>query len=107
MKTINLLHVSHETRNTIKQQVIRLHKKGKTGVEIADNVNISIFAVSRIAAPYKKKGMGSLKEKTRGRKHGEKRLLILAQEREIQRIIIGKYPEQMKLSFALWIRGAI
>ena len=107
MKTINLLHVSPETRRTIKQQVVRLHKKGKTGVEIADIVNISIFAVSRIVAPYKKEGMGSLKEKTRGRKHGEKRLLTQAQEREIQRIIIDKYPEQMKLSFALWTRGAI
>ena len=99
--------MSPETRKKIKQQVVRLHKKGKTGVEIADIVNISVFAVSRIVAPYKKEGMGSLKEKTRGRKHGEKRLLSLAQEREIQRIIIDKYPEQMKLSFALWTRGAI
>ena len=107
MKTISLKTVSSETRKTIKEQVVRLHRKGHKEKEISDSVNISVQAVSRIVRSYKKEGMKCLKENTRGRKHGEKRLLTSSQEREIQRIIIDKYPEQMKLSFALWTRDAI
>lgn len=107
MKTISLKTVSPETRKTIKQQVIRLHQMGKSGVEISDAVNISYQAVSRIVRSYKKEGMRSIKEKTRGRMLGEKRSLNKQQEREIQRIIIDKYPDQMKLAFCLWTRAAI
>jgi transposase len=51
--------------------------------------------------------MSCIKEKVRGRKTGEKRSLSKQQEREIQRIIIDKCPDQMKLSFCLWTRAAI
>lgn len=107
MKTISLVSVNPETRKTVKQQVIRLHQKGRKGREIAELLNLSEYAVSRIVRSYKKEGMDCIKEKTRGRKHGEKRSLTPAQEKEIQRIIIDKYPEQMKLSFCLWTRAAI
>ena len=107
MEKISLVRVSPETRKTIKQQVIRLHKKGIKGKEIADNLNLSEFAVSRIVSAFKKKGMKCVNEKTRGRKEGEKRALSPDQEKEIRGIIIDKFPDQMKLSFALWTRAAI
>ena len=83
MDTINLLRVSPETKRTIKEQAIRLHNKGKSESENADALNISYQAVSRIIRAYKKEGMRSVKEKTRGRKHGEKRSLTPEQEKEI------------------------
>ena len=107
MDTINLLKVSPETRRTIKEQTIRLHAKGKKEAEIADSLNISYQAVSRIVRAYKKEGMHSVKEKTRGRKHGEKRTLTPQQEKEIQRIIIDKCPDQVKIAACLWTRAAI
>ena len=100
MNTIHLLKVSPETRKTIKEQTIRLHNKGKKEAEIADLLNISYQGVSRIIRAYKKEGMHSVKEKTRGRKLGEKRALTPQQEKEIQRIIIDKCPDQ-------WTRAAI
>lgn len=107
MDTIHLLKVSAETRKTIKEQAIRLHKKGKKEAEIADALNISYQAVSRIIRAYKKEGMQSVEEKTRGRKHGEKRTLTPQQEKEIQSIIIDKCPDQVKIAGCLWTRAAI
>ena len=52
MEMINLLKVSRETRKTIKEQAIRLHNKGKNESEIADALNISYQAVSRIIRAY-------------------------------------------------------
>ena len=54
MDRINLVKVNSETRKTIKQQVIRLHKKGKKGKAIAEDLNLSEFAVSRIVSSFKK-----------------------------------------------------
>ena len=71
METINLLKVKSETRKTVKQQVIRLHKKGTKGRDIAEMLNLSEYAVSRIVRSYKKEGMDCIKELPRGRKHGE------------------------------------
>ena len=107
MDTIHLLKVSPETRKTIKEQAIRLHNKGKKEAEIADALNISYQAVSRIIRAYKKEGMHSVKERTRGRKHGEKRSLTPQQEKEIQRTIIDKCPDQVKIAACLWTRAAI
>ncbi len=107
MEKISLVSVSPETRKTIKQQVIRLHRKGIKGKEIADTLNLSEFAVSRIVSAFKKEGMKCVNEKTRGRKLGDKRSLSPEQEKEVFKTIIDKYPEQMKLSFALWTRAAI
>ena len=107
METISLLSVSSETRKIIKEQAIRLHNKGRNESEIADALNISYQAVSRIIRAYKKEGMHSIEEKTRGRKHGEKRSLTAQQEKEIQRIIIDKCPDQVKIAACLWTRAAI
>ena len=60
MDTIHLLKVSPETRKTIKEQAIRLHNKGKKEAEIADALNISYQAVSRIIRAYKKEGIKAL-----------------------------------------------
>lgn len=56
---------------------------------------------------YDKKGSKSFTYKIRGRRKGEKRLVSIDQEKEIQRLIVDKCPEQMKLPFALWTRKAV
>lgn len=106
METINLRSVSQETRTYIKERVIHLHKQGQRIKEIIEPLGISYDAASRIIRTFKKNG-SIPKEKTRGRKKGEKRSLSMEQEKEIQRIIIDKTPDQMKLSFALWTRAAV
>lgn len=101
MEKINLTSVNSETREIIKKQVVSMLKKGKKHTEIAETVGISKYAVDRISSMYKRKGTSFIKEKKRGRKFGEKRQLTPEQEKEIQRIIIDKCPNQLKLSFML------
>ena len=107
MEKINLTKVSEETRKVIKKQVINLFKKKIKHQEIADTLDISLQAVRRISSVYKKEGADCLKEKKRGRKFGEKRQLSPEQEKGIQRIIIDKCPNQLKLNFMLWTRAAV
>ena len=51
--------------------------------------------------------MGRLETQGRGKQTGNGRVLTPEQEREIRTIICDKRPEQMKLDFALWNRGAV
>ena len=106
MEKISLRSVDLKTRTYIKKQTVRLHLAGKKHDEIVEALGISYDAVSRIVRAFKRNG--SLpKEKTKGRKKGEKRTLSAVQEKEIQRIIIDRHPDQMKLGFALWTRAAV
>ncbi len=104
---INLVYVNQETRITIKKQIVALLKKGFKHSEIAEILNVKLSAVSHTSSSYKKLGNNCLKEKTRGRKIGEKRLLTPEQEKEIQRIIIDKCPNQLRFNFMLWTRAAV
>lgn len=52
-------------------------------------------------------GMAALAPKPRGRRVGQLRRLTAEQELHIQRLICKNRPEQFKLTFALWTRGAV
>ena len=82
-------------------------KKGTKHKDIAEALGISKYAVDRISSFYKREGAKCLNEKVRGRKPGEKRQLSPEQEKEIQYILIDKYPNQLKLNFMLWTRAAV
>lgn len=43
----------------------------------------------------------------RGRHRGDGRVLSAAQEEAIQRLIIDKRPEQLKMDFSLWSRAVV
>lgn len=64
-------------------------------------------AVGKWWKKYREKGWASLKKQKRGRRRGEKRLLTPEQEREIQKMICDKTPDQLKLKYALWTRQAV
>ncbi len=107
MEKTKLTSVNSETRTHIKKQIISLLEKKIKHKEIAEIVGVSKYAVDHISSTYKREGASCLKEKTRGRKFGEKRQLTPAQEKEIRQILIDKYPNQLKMSFMLWTRAAV
>jgi|GEM_PF-1454377 len=54
-----------------------------------------------------KEGSTAIKIGRRGRQYGDQRIFSPEQEKEIQRCLIDRTPDQLKLSFALWTREAV
>lgn len=106
MDKIDARELTYEALELLRKQAIRLFKKGKSISEVAELLGIHRNTVGRWHKEYyiNKKGF---KVKKRGRKKGSQNILTPEQEKEIQRIIIDKMPDQLKLSFALWTRRAI
>lgn len=56
---------------------------------------------------YAENGIKGIKSKHQGRCVGEKRILSADQEKEIQKIIIDKNPDQLRLKGCMWTRNNI
>ena len=96
-----------EVQQQLRQQAIRLRSMGMTYRDIADIVGVYHDTVGRWCRDYEKHGAKGIKIKRRGRKQGDQRTLTPEQEKRIQRAIVDKEPDQLKLPFALWTRIAV
>ena len=89
--------------------IIRMKENGSTPSEITAATGCSRQAIYPLWNRWKK---SKNKEKTIavkrcGRPLGYGRTLTKTQEKEIQKAITDKYPDQLKLDFALWTREAV
>lgn len=75
--------------------------------DIAEAVGVHERTVHQWKQHQREHGRASLLRDERGRKHGECRTLSVAQERQVQKLIAEKLPDQLKLPFALWTRKAV
>ena len=90
-----------------RQRAVKLFKQGKKYTQIGDILDVNRNTVSRWIKAYKEDGIKALKLKTPGRRIGSGRTLTVDQEKQIQKSIRDKTPDQLKLEFALWNRRAI
>ena len=93
----------HERR----KQVVRLHKKAIKIMRIVSMTGLSYPAVRATVDRFESGGWSAIRPACRGRARGEGRTLTSVQEEVIQRIIIDKRPEQLKMDFFLWSRAAV
>jgi transposase len=107
MKETDLRKQPDDVRNYMRKRAIRLMKAGKTQQEIADNFGVHLNTVGSWWRNYQKEGKKALHVNKRGLKSGQGRLLTAEQEKEIQKMIIDKTPDQLKLPFVLWDRKAV
>jgi transposase len=99
--------LSPEQQYEIRKSIIRLMKKGKTNPEIADILDVSERHVRGTKKAYADGGIAGIKPKTRGRRKGANRTLTQEQEKEIQKIIVDKTPEQLRFKECMWSRNNI
>ncbi len=90
-----------------RKQAIMLFKTGMKRYEIAAIVRVTAYTVGQWIKAWKEGGQAALKVKANGRPKGSGRKLYPHEEAEIQRCLIDKCPDQLKLPFALWTRQAV
>lgn len=93
----------HERR----KQVVRLHLRDTGVMEIVALTGLSYPAVRAAIDLFAAGGWPAIKPAGRGREKGDGRLLSAEQETWVRRTICDKRPEQLKMEFALWTRGAV
>ena len=89
---------SPETQHQIRKRIIRLRGKGFSNRAVAQGVGISESHASTVCQRYKKKGSKAIRLGKRGRRAGDQRTLSSDQETEIQKALIDKTPDQIKLT---------
>jgi transposase len=94
------------TQAHLRRLVVLAIRGGMKQTDAALQYQVSLRAVNHWVALEKAGGLKALKAKRRGRPCGGGRLTA-KQAAHIRRVIIGKMPDQLKLPFYLWTRGAV
>ena len=107
MEKIDARKLSTEAQQQLRNQAIRLKKAGKTYDEIAEVTGVHPTTACKWYKAYHRGGKTAVTIKKRGRPKGSCRTLTAEQEKELQKAIRDKFPNQLKLAFALWTRVAV
>lgn len=107
METIDARKHTQEVQQQLRRQIVKLRKQGRSNQDIAEIVGVSEPHASRVWQRWLTEGESAINKGKRGRRHGEKRSLTKPQESQIQRLLVDKTPDQLKLDFALWTREAV
>jgi transposase len=107
MEKIDARTLKPEVQEQLRKQAIHLRQKGHSVEQIAAILDVNSRTVYRWWQLYRRGGVKSIRIRRRGRPTGACRRLTVEQEKQIQRLIRDKQPDQMKLPFALWSRIAV
>lgn len=107
MNTIDARTLNQQTQYELRKQVVRLREKGLDNKAISEIVGLCQSHVSTICKKFERGGLDAIKPGLRGRRHGAQRELTAEQEVGIQKLLVDKTPDQLKLAFALWTRDAV
>lgn len=107
MKKTDARKLKTEAQQQLRDQAVRLRKSGMKYKGIAEIVGVCHTTVCKWCKAYEKDGAKGVRIKQRGRKPGAQRTLNTDQENKIQKWIMDREPDQLKLDFALWTRRAV
>lgn len=107
MEKTDFRTLPEQTRLAFRLRAISLIKSGRSKGEVALIIGVPAATISRWSKQYRTIGKKGLEAKKRGVKSEDKKLLSKEQETAIQKMIVDKMPEQLKMDFALWTRKAV
>jgi len=107
MEKMDFRTLSSQERYVFRKRAIVLIKSGKKQKEVALLYGVRTATVSEWVKSYKSLGNKGLRDKVRGVKSEDKKLLSNHQEKSIQKMITDVMPDQLKLPYALWTRKAV
>lgn len=96
-----------KAQEEIRRLCVRWILDGATHGEAAARAGVSRPNVTLWWGLYQQGGWDALKPKARGRRKGAQMRLTVVQQKKVCRMITDKTPDQLKLPFALWTRGAV
>ncbi len=99
--------LNRDAQYELRYCCVRMLRSGKKQSEVITSLEVSRASVGRWWRIYQREGINGLQLKKRGRSHGQQRRLTHEQEKSIQRMLVEKTPNQLKLPFALWTRKAV
>lgn len=107
MEKVDFRRLPEHERIVVRKTAIKLIKSGKKKKEVAELFGVKGGTISEWVKKDREGGVKGLNAKKRGVKSEDKKLLSEEIEIKIQRMIIDKMPDQLKLDFALWTRKAV
>ena len=96
-----------EALNERRRMVVECRQQGMTQKEVSTLCGMSTVTIGKIDHLYKKGGMRAVQVVKNGRPPGKGRILTREQERDAQKVIADRTPDQLKLPYALWSRVSV
>src|SRR5476649_2381398 len=107
MKERDARSLTQTTQAELRRRAVRMRKDGKSRGEVAVALGVHVKTITRWTGAHKKHGSAVFSPGKRGRRTGEERDLSPEQEKALQKRIVEKTPDQLRLAFALWTRRAV
>jgi len=107
MEKMDFRTLSSQARFLFRKRAISMIKAGKKQKEVSEYFGVREATICEWNKAYKKFGNKGLRDKVRGVKSEDKKLLNPKQEKAIQEMIVDTMPDQLKLPYALWTRKAV
>jgi len=99
--------LSVEALNERRRQVLACLLKGMNQQAAGEQCGVSVVTVWDVWKRYQRGGAKAIAVNRPGRRPGKGRILTSEQEREAQKLIAERTPDQLKLPYALWNREAV
>ncbi|WP_313382091.1 IS630 family transposase [Proteiniphilum saccharofermentans] len=107
MEKIDLRKLGEQEILGIRKSAMLLVNSGMSQREVCKRLGLRHNTLNDWCKRYNTDGTKGLHSAKRGARSEDRKLLSLKKERQVQKMITDKMPDQLKLDFALWTRKAV